>query len=87
MSDSISLSIVKALARTENVEPEGLDYTLEACIDTDVMAQLAAHETASWTLSFQVPDHEVTVRSDGLILVDGRHEETWDKPHTFTGQA
>ena len=27
--------------------------------------------TSTWTLSFEVPDHSVTVTGDGVVLVDG----------------
>ncbi len=82
MTDSVSLSIVEALADAEGVEAGDLGYTLEAHIDTDALAQLASHGSASWTLSFEVPDHEVTVESDGRILVDGQERSTWTRSHT-----
>jgi len=82
MTDSVSLSIVEALADAEGVEPGDLDYTLEAHIDTDALAQLASHSSASWTLSFEVPDHEVTVEGDGRVLVDGYEKATWARSST-----
>lgn len=81
MSDSLLLSIVKALAEADGTEPTDLGYTLEAHIDTDALAGLAAHETTSWMLTFEVPDHVVTVRGDGCILVDGHEEGTWERSH------
>lgn len=80
MTDSVSFAVVEALADAENVEPRDLDDTLEAHIDTDALAQLAAHETAVWTLSFEAFDHAVTVSSDELILIDGHKKGTWTGP-------
>jgi hypothetical protein len=36
--------------------------------------QLASHGTGSWTLSFELPDHTVTITSDGVVLVDERRQ-------------
>ncbi|WP_176451078.1 hypothetical protein [Halorubrum sp. Ea1] len=31
---------------------------------------MAANEAATWTLTFELPKHDVTVTSDGRVLVD-----------------
>jgi hypothetical protein len=77
MADAIKTEVVKAIADAKGVEPVDLDYTVGEYIDLEAIEQLAAHDTASWTLSFKLPNHNVTVTSDGLILVDGVREQVW----------
>ncbi|WP_121823112.1 HalOD1 output domain-containing protein [Halostella salina] len=67
----VVLEVLEALAAAEGVEPHELDYSLQEHVDTDSLERLAEMEDAEWTLTFSVPDHEVTVDSDGGILVDG----------------
>ena len=71
------MELVRAVAAAEGVDPEELDFVVEEYVETDAIELLATHEGASWTLSFELPRHNVTVTSDGLILVDGSREETW----------
>jgi hypothetical protein len=77
MSHSPTVEIVEAIADAKSVDPDELNTPLQASIDTDAIESLAAHDTASWTLSFELPNHNVTVTSDGLILVDGVREQIW----------
>lgn len=77
MMDTIPVEIAKAIADAEGVSPDNLDYAVSEYIDLEAIEQLAAHNTASWTLSFEVPNHNVTVTSDGLVLVDGVREQVW----------
>jgi hypothetical protein len=74
---NIAVDILEAVADEKGIDPEELDFRLTEYIDPDAIARLAAHQTASWTLSFELPDHNVTVTSDGLVLVDGVHKEVW----------
>jgi len=71
-------SIVRGIAEAEAVAPDELDVTLQRHVDTDAIQLLAAHERSSWTLSFELPNHRVTVTSDGAVLVDGDRTATWD---------
>ena len=66
--------IVEAIADAKNVNAEELDTPLQEYIDGDAIQLLASHETASWTLSFELPDHNVTVTSDGIVSVNGTRE-------------
>jgi hypothetical protein len=56
---------------------QDLDYTLVDHIDPDAIERLASHDNASWTLSLGLPEHNVTVTSDGLVLVDGTRQNIW----------
>jgi len=67
----VVLEVLDALAATEAVEPHELEFSLQEHVDTDSLERLAEMDDAEWTLTFSVPDHEVTVDSDGRILVDG----------------
>jgi len=77
MARSVVTEIVTAVAEAEDVGPTEFEYAVGEYIDLEAVEQLATHETASWTLSFELPDHEVTVTGDGAILVDGTTEHTW----------
>lgn len=74
MGQSLSAEIVTAVADAEGVDPTDLDFALHDYVETDGLRLLASHEESTWTLTFQLPDHEVTVTSDGVILVDGDRE-------------
>lgn len=76
MPQSLTIEIVEAIAEEKGIDPEELDAPLEKYIDTEAIELLAAHETASWTLSFELPNHEVTVTSDRLVVVDEAREQT-----------
>jgi hypothetical protein len=44
----------------------------------DAVEALARHSDATWTLSFEVPGHTVTVADERVVLVDGaRAEPAW----------
>ena len=60
MADAIKTEIVKAIADAKGMEPVDLDYAVGEYIDLEAIEQLAAHDTASWTLSFELPNHNVT---------------------------
>jgi len=77
MGESPTIDIVQAIADAKGVDPIELDTPLEEHIATGAIELLASHDSASWTLSFELPNHNVTVTSDGLILVDGVREEIW----------
>ena len=77
MTRSLPVAVVDAAADARGVDPEDLDYALADHIDTTALRELSTHDGASWTLSFELPEQNVTVTSDGLILVDGDPVETW----------
>lgn len=78
MTTKLTGEIVGAVADAKGVDPTDLEYPLGRYIDPDAVEQLATHSDASWTLSFELPEHNVTVTSDGLILVDGTREKIWN---------
>ena len=40
-------------------------------IEPEAIQQLVSHGTASWTLSFELPEHQVAITNEGAVLVDG----------------
>ncbi|WP_436929580.1 HalOD1 output domain-containing protein [Halosimplex halobium] len=70
-TDDIALNIVRAIAVVEGVEPHELDFSLHDHVSTDAVRSLAAMDHDDWKLTFEVPDHTVTVDGRGAISVDG----------------
>lgn len=68
---SITVDVVYALASAEGVRPLDLEFTLSSYISTDALDLLMRDGGGSWEISFEVPDHDVTVRHDGVVFVDG----------------
>jgi len=77
MAEELTRNILEAIADAKGIEPEEIEYSLTEFVDPDAIEQLAAHERASWTLAFELPEHNVTVTSDGLVLVDGTRQKVW----------
>lgn len=65
------IALVDALADADGVEAHELEFALDEYVDTDALQRLLESERTDWTLTFHVPDHEVSVSGDGTILVDG----------------
>lgn len=70
MSSELVVSITETIAVAKGVNPRDLDFTFKEFIPEDAIRTLAAQEEAPWTLRFDIPEHVVTVTSDGLIFVD-----------------
>jgi len=68
-SEEIIYDIVVALAEADGVSPTELDYSLSEFVDPDLV-QKTVSGRMNGELTFTVPNHEVTVTSDGEILVD-----------------
>lgn len=78
MSDCVDLlqEVCVALAAVEHCDPHELEYALHDHVDTTALQRLGDMTDADWRLRFGVPGHEVSVSSDGRILVDGAHQRT-----------
>lgn len=63
--------VVRALADVEGCAPHELQFALHDFVDTTAIERLAAMEGVEWSLSFDVPGHEVGIDSDGRVVVDG----------------
>ena len=70
-------TIIEAVADSEGVEPDELGIVMADHIDLDAVNQLAGHDNSTWTLRFELPEHSVTVTSEGVILVDRQAVKHW----------
>lgn len=68
--------IVGAIAEAESVEPNELDVSLEAHVSTDAIRDLESHDSDSWRLRFETPNHVVEVTGTDRVLVDGERVRT-----------
>lgn len=70
--------VVEAVASAEGTFPRELNFVLHDHVDTDALELLGESGKENWELSFEVPNHAITVRSDGTIRVDGQEfHENW----------
>ncbi|ELZ46352.1 hypothetical protein C464_11073 [Halorubrum coriense DSM 10284] len=53
------------------MEPDELDISIENHVSTDAVRGLATHDSDSWRLLFETPDHVVEVTGTERIFVDG----------------
>lgn len=77
MTQNLTVKIIEAVADSKGVDPEELEIVLADYIDMDALNQLAKRSASTWTLRFELPEHSVTVTSDGVVLVDGHPEQNW----------
>jgi len=63
-------AVVEAIAEADGCSPHDLGYSLYDYVEADALVLLAASERIDWQLTFEVPDHDVTVCGNGQILVD-----------------
>ena len=66
----ILTTVVEAIAEAEECAPHDIGYTLYDHIETGALLTLVTAEQDDWELTFEVPDHTVTVHGDGRIVVD-----------------
>lgn len=77
MANDLVADVLAAIASAKETEPDDVVVALEDHVSTDALRTLARHQSGVWALSFELPDHEVTVSSDGRITVDGSLEREW----------
>lgn len=77
MSDCLTAQIVELIAEVERKNPMHLDFVLHDYIDTDALESLMEHDSTSWTLEFNVANHDVLVTGDGRVEVDGNRQEMY----------
>ncbi|VTT88153.1 hypothetical protein DM2_1487 [Halorubrum sp. DM2] len=56
--------------------PDELDFSLENYVCTDALRSLVSHDSDSWRLQFETPDHTVELTGDGRIFVDSERIRT-----------
>jgi len=70
-TDSLSRTILDAIAAHRGVDVLDLDFVLHDAVDTGALNTLGRHDGGDWHLTLSVDGHTVSVDSDGLVLVDG----------------
>ncbi|EMA72605.1 HalOD1 output domain-containing protein [Halorubrum distributum] len=78
MNETLLESIIENIAEVEGVESINLDSQIYHHISTDAITRLENHESKSWRLQFEIPNHVVEVTGNGEILIDGVQMETVD---------
>lgn len=64
------------MAESESVEPDQLGISLEDYVSTDAIRDLVRHDSDSWRLRFETPNHVVAVTADNQVIVDGEPVRT-----------
>lgn len=67
----ICVEIVRAIANYEGVPVTELGFSLDNHIDTAALGRLNMLDNAQWAVQFQVDEHDVAVRDDRTIWIDG----------------
>ena len=80
MEQSPIPEIIEAIAEVKGTEPSKIELTLYEYIEPEAIQRLTSHRTDSWTLSFELPEHRVTVTGDGAVLVDGTERRQLKQP-------
>lgn len=75
MEQSVSTRIVEAIADAEGRDPANLDFTLQDYIDTDALRMLLEHKSDTWTITFDVANHEVILTGAGIVTVEEKRSE------------
>lgn len=71
MTQSLTEEVARALADAESVEPHELDVSIENHVSTDAIRDLVGHDSDSWRLQFETPNHVVEITGNEQIFVDG----------------
>ena len=71
MGSDLTVELTQSLAATRGVKPTEVRETLHEYIDLEALEELARHEGGPWQLSFELPEHTVTVTSDNRVTVNG----------------
>lgn len=73
-NQTVSQSVVEAVAEAENVKHQELTPPLYDVIDPDALEKLFTHKSATGKIVFNYNSCEVNVFSDGYISVEKRYE-------------
>ena len=86
MDSDLTVELTQSLAAERGVEPTEVEETLHEHIDLEALERLSRHESGSWLLSFELPDHTVTVTSDRQITLNG-HQKSQGSSAGFSGRT
>lgn len=72
------VDVVEAVAEVEGVEPQELEYTLYEHVCPEAIQGLVEGDYEDWELTFRIPGHEVCLRADDGVYVDGEYVRALD---------
>lgn len=75
MTKSVTTDIVQAVAEAKGTDATTVDFLLSDYVDCDALDTLMDSPTSSVTVSFDLPEHTVTVSSDETDPVEVQVEE------------
>lgn len=77
MDKTVLEQVVEGIAVAEGVNPENLGISIEHYVSTDAIRTLVNHESTSWRLQFETPQHTVEIAGNGTVQVDGESVRTY----------
>jgi len=77
MYEALTSTIIRSIAEHKSVDPSELDVVVADYIDLAAVEDLARHSNSTWSLEFELPNHNVTIHSDGRVFVDGQIRQNW----------
>jgi hypothetical protein len=76
MDKTLLEQIAGGIADAEGTAVDELDISLQRHVSTDAIRDLVNHESDSWRLQFETPNHVVEVTGNDGIFVDGERVRT-----------
>lgn len=70
MKQTLLERVINAIADAKGVEADALEMPLENYVCTDAIRALETHDSSSWDLEFETPDHVVEITESNEIIVD-----------------
>lgn len=76
MQQTLLERVISAIADAKGVEAEALEVPLEHHVSTEAIRALESHDSSSWQLEFETPDHVVQITERNEIVVDNKTKRT-----------
>ena len=75
--EELPAAVLREVADAKGVTVDELELVLYNHLDPDILDRLNAHDGTSWIFSFELPEHTVTVTSDGRIHINDKQQQFW----------
>lgn len=76
MDWSLLERVIAAIADAKNVEADDLEVPLENHVSTEAIRALETHDSSSWQLEFEIPNHVVTITQRKEVIVESGPKRT-----------
>lgn len=76
MKQTLLERVINAIADAKGVEADELEIPLENHVSTEAIQALETHDSSSWGLEFETPDHVVQITEGNDIIVDNKPKPT-----------